>query len=197
MERSRLRKRDGSLLTGNILGLTARLAGKQDLSITDFGGATGDLGADFLAAFPAGSYTVVENPTLVSLMSNQGPVRFATEIPGRCDIFYSSSCLQYLVDPVGVLADGFASAKLAVVLVRNSFSDAERFYVQRSRLFDNGGGPLPEGFENCWISYPHRTLVEQDVAALAASQGFRCIARLEEPKTFPRSYSKQLVFWRS
>lgn len=192
-----MRVADGSLLLGSVLNFTTLLANNAAIAITDFGGATGDLGSDFLAAYPAARYTVVENPTLAALMLGRSPVNFATKAPAQCDIFYSSGTLQYLGDPMAVLAQGFSSARISVALARNSFSDAERFYVQKSRLFDNGGGPIPTGYTDQIISYPHRTLIEANVLRMAEKHGFRCIAALDENKTFPRSYGKQLVFLRS
>ncbi|MBA2589062.1 MAG: hypothetical protein H0U98_10615 [Alphaproteobacteria bacterium] len=163
--------------------------------MTDFGGATGELGADFLTVFRGGVFTVVENTTLVDLMKDRSGVQFSNRIPASCDIFYTSGTLQYLDDPMAVLAAGFDSAKQYVVLVHNSFSDVETFHVQTSRLFSNGGGPIPDGFEDQDVSYPHRTLNEDQIMALASAKGFECISRIGEiGGTIGDSYGKQLVF---
>ena len=193
------RAADPSLLLNNILGLAARLIGSPDFSVTDFGGATGDLGRSLLLAYPAAKYTVVENPTLVGLMRDKiESINFTTEMPPSCDIFYTSGTLQYLDDPYGILQKGFTSAGRLVVLVRNSFSDADQFAAQVSPLFDNGGGPLPKGYENQMISYPHRTIMEPRVEALAKAEGFRLIARLDEYSgALGDSYGKQLIFERT
>ena len=197
VERSAGRIPDGASLQANVLGLVAPLLGKPDMMVTDLGGATGDLGADFLKVWPAAHYTVVENPTMAALMQGRGAVRFTTEIPPACDIFFTSSTLHYLDDPMAALARGLASASRAAIVVRNGFADDEKFYAQRSRLYDNGGGPVPPGYADRWISYPRRTIREAEILALAQAQGFQCIARLDESCAYRRAYSRQLVMWRT
>lgn len=190
---------DGSILASSALPLVA-MALKPDLAVTDFGGATGDLGLDFLAAFPSASYTVVETSTMVALMTGRSAVRFATSLPKECDVFFSSGTLQYLERPMEILGSAFASAKRAVVLTRNSFCDEDIFRVQRSRLFDNGSGPIPKGYRNVAISYPHRTTSERALQDLAKTNGFRCVVSVEEQSgVLPyrgRVYGRQLVFFR-
>lgn len=171
---------------------------RPTLEVTDFGGATGDLGLEFLDAYPASSYTVVENPNLVALMHGKTAVRFTPEMPPECDVFFSSGTLQYIDEPMSVLRKGLKSARLAAILTRNSFSEAESFHVQKSWLFENGTGPIPPGYVNRRISYPHRTIRESDVMRLAHELGLRCQSRLEESSgTRGDSYGKQLVFLRS
>jgi hypothetical protein len=46
--RAKLRTSDGTLLATNLLYLTTLSLGSDSLSVTDFGGSTGELGADFL-----------------------------------------------------------------------------------------------------------------------------------------------------
>jgi putative methyltransferase (TIGR04325 family) len=190
----------GSTLSANLLAIIARLLEKPDLAITDFGGATGELGAEFLRAYPKARYTVVENPALVSMVTSAAlrpGLSFVSTIPAGCDVFYSSGTLQYLDDPLGTLAAGLDSARLAVVLRRNNFSDAVRFDIQESRLFDNGAGEIPDGFEDHVITYPRRTLIEAEVRDLALARGFDCIAGLPGEFMGEGNYDRQLVFIRS
>lgn len=200
VKRAAQRKPDGSLLATNMLHLTALAMGKPDIAVTDFGGSTGDLGQDFLNAFPEAIYTVVENPTIVRMMQGAGSMRFSETIPAACDIFFTSGTLQYLEDPVGVMNQGFASAGFAAILARNSFCDVELFRVQRSKLFKNGSGEIPDGYRNVSISYPHRTLREAIVQEIAESHGLRCVARIEDRSgVLPYRgvvYGQQLVFLR-
>jgi putative methyltransferase (TIGR04325 family) len=197
VERHELYASDGSALKNCVLNIVAQRFPDAGLTVTDFGGATGILGTDFLKAFPRSDYVVVENPTMVSLMQGRSPVKFSTEMPPACDIFFTSSALQYVDDPLAVLKQGFSSATRAVILVRNSFSETETFHVQTSRLFANGMGPIPHGYSDCEISYPHRTIRESDVMTLAEGAGFTCVARLEEISgAIGDSYGRQLVFLR-
>jgi putative methyltransferase (TIGR04325 family) len=192
---------DGALLSSNLLYLTALASGKPDLSVVDFGGSTGDLGADFLTAFPRATYTVVENPTMVAMMKGQGPVGFACTPPAECDIFFSSGTLQCIEKPLEILTIAFASARRSVVLVRNSFADEDIYRVQRSRLFANGSGPIPDGYKDRAVTYPHRTIREAVVIEMARQHGFRCVTRIAEAGTdaLPyagKVYGTQLVFLR-
>lgn len=197
VERHALRTVDGSILQGSVLNLVALALNRPGLAVTDFGGATGDLGLEFLNAHPASNYIVVENPTMVGLMQGKTAVNFTTDIPPECDIFFTSSTLQYLADPMTVLRKGLESARLAAILTRNSFSETESFHVQKSWLFDNGAGPIPPGYSTRRISYPHRTIQESKIMSLAREMGFHCQSRLEEvSNSRGGSYGKQLVFFR-
>ena len=192
---------DGAVLRTNLLYLIALAWGKPDLSVVDFGGATGDVGVDFLAAFPRATYTVVENPAMVAMMKGQGPVSFVCTPPAECDIFFSSGTLQYTDDPLGILSAAFASARRCVILMRNSFADQDIYRVQRSRLFANGGGPIPEGYKDRAVSHPHRTIKEAAVIEMARRHSFRCVTRMEEGCTSAlpyagKVYGMQLVFLR-
>jgi putative methyltransferase (TIGR04325 family) len=192
---------DGALLRTNLLYLSALAWGKPELSVVDFGGSAGEVGAEFLSAFPRATYTVIENPTMVAMMKGQGPVSFACTPPAACDIFFSSGALQYTDDPLEILSTAFASARRCVVLMRNSFADEDIYRVQRSRLFANGVGPIPEGYRDRAVSYPHRTIREAVVIEMARQHGFRCVTRMEEGcgSALPfagKVYGMQLVFLR-
>jgi putative methyltransferase (TIGR04325 family) len=196
-DRHNLNTSNGTVLRENVLGLVVMALNNDRLTITDFGGATGDLGEGFLKAYPSGRYVVVENPTLVRLMQGRTPVQYSLSMPDRCDVFFTSSTLQYLHEPMRILEAGLQSAKLAAVLARNSFSETDAFRVQQSNLFDNGIGPIPAGYDNVQITYPHRTIRESAVLDLAHAMGFRCVSRLEEASgSLEGSYGKQLVFLR-
>lgn len=175
LARSRAFVPDGTLLRGNVLGLVAAIFGKPDISVTDFGGSTGELGRDFTAQYPSARFTVVDVPALVVRCENLGGLSFATDVPDTCDIFYSSGTLQYLESPMEALERGMKSAKAFVILRRNHFADKIIFDIQRPWLWENGDGPVPEGFPNAPISYPRQTLVEADVTTLASRLGFTCI----------------------
>jgi putative methyltransferase (TIGR04325 family) len=166
--------------------------------ITDFGGATGDMGDLTIEANPTIRYTVVENPILVSLMQQQETkVQFTTEIPHECDVFYTSGTLQYISEPYEALRRGLLSAKRFTVLVRNNFSQVERFMIHRSRLFDNGSGPLPLGFKNRVIKYPLRTIQEDRVREIALQSGFVLARERDDPEfNYKGGYSKDLIFKR-
>jgi putative methyltransferase (TIGR04325 family) len=167
------------------------------LAIVDFGGATGETGAALRKAGADVSYTVVEHPALVALMAARGE-NFTASIPDACDVFYTSGTLHYLADPFAALDHGFSSAKKAVVLRRNNFSEREIFRVQIMRLFENGSGPIPPGFKDIEIAYPNRTISEKEVLEMAGRHGFYLFARTPEMDGVPIPqddiYGAQLVF---
>ena len=188
-------------LQGNaLLWVASMLPGT--LSVTDFGGATGEFGEALQSQRPNVVYTVVENSALVAaLASRRESIGFSTAIPPECDVFFSSSSLQYIADPYGVFAAGLRSAHRAVVLVRNNFSERDSIRVQRSQLFHNGGGAIPPGFSNATITYPVRTVSERLLQDMASEAGFKMIARVPERSEglahLDRAYSVQLVFMRT
>lgn len=192
---------DGTLLPSNLLYLTALGLKKPDFSVVDFGGATGELGRELQSVFPGSSFTVVENPTLVALMRDKSPIRYVSEIPANCDIFFSSGTLQYVEKPFDYLAAGFSSAAYAVILTRNSFCNEKIYRSQTSRLFDNGAGPIPANFTDRDITYPHQTIDEREVMKIAEQKDFRLVARVDESSgVHPYRgmvYGKELVFVRT
>jgi putative methyltransferase (TIGR04325 family) len=192
---------DGTLLPSNPLYLTALGLKKPDISVVDFGGATGELGREFQSRFPGSSFTVVETPTLVAMMRDKTSIQYVTSLPASFDIFFSSGTLQYVEMPLDVLAAGFSSAAYAVILTRNSFSKEKIYRSQTTRLFENGMGPIPANFTDRGISYPHQTIDEGDVVKIAERNGFRLAMRVDESSgAFAyrnRVYGKELVFVRA
>lgn len=167
------------------------------LTITDLGGATGELGVSLSHFRPNITYTVVENPTLAGLMQPRDAIRFAAELPAKCDIFYTSGTLQYLSEPYKVFEMAAKSAYLGLAVVRNAFADREIFTVQESPLHNNGGGGIPEGFPNPTISYPHRTISEPMLMAIAGACGFKLVSRTPGVNGVPdghEGYAADLVF---
>lgn len=187
--------------TNNLLYLTARQF-DQPLEITDFGGATGELGEAVSAAIPNVTYTVIEHPSLVEIVRSKlrGNVLFETVIPVRCDIFYTGGTLQVIDAPYDLVETAFQSARKAVVLVRNCFSDKEIIRVLKSRLYDNGSGAIPEGYQNRVVRYPHRTIDERRIFQSAERHGFSCVAKIREMDGVlaydETVYGRQLVFVR-
>lgn len=74
------------------------------------------------------------------------------------------------------MSDALGRTGRYAYLARNCFSNRKAFSVQSSRLFDNGAGPIPEGFEDVNIRYPHQTISEASLTAIAGRMGFDLIA---------------------
>ena len=162
-------------------------------------GAAGLHGLTFLAHFPNSTYIVVETPEMAALANAPG-VTFTDGIPEHCDVFFSSGTLQCIAKPYEALEAGFRSAAKAVVLVRNSFAKRQMFRVHKSRLFENGDGPIPEGFTDCEIRYPNRTIQERQIHAIAKRHGFILAAAAEDTTGVisygARVYGRNLAFTR-
>lgn len=167
----------GLARSSGLLSLLERI-GLRRAHIVDFGGGTGDLGVDLIKERPEDRFTVVELPSMIVRMRQKRPqIEFSGTLPDSCDVFYSSGTIQYLSDPQSVMEHAFKSARHAVIFARNSFSPFELFRVQRSRLFWNGSGEIPQGFEDHLIAFPHRTIKVRSITNAASARGFRLIER--------------------
>ena len=200
VERAILNRQNRGAPPDNFLTLVALLADRDQLSICDFGGATGELGEAILSRLPDVKYTVVENARLALLAKKKlsTAVQFATTIPATCNIFFSSGTLQYIERPLEIWREALASAQFACILTRNSFSEQPIIRVQRSNLFDNGYGAIPAGYRNRKIFYPHQTISEQALTEVAKTYGFSLALRLaQNDGVLPyrnKVYGAQLVF---
>jgi putative methyltransferase (TIGR04325 family) len=172
---------------------------KGRATVTDYGGAFGDLGRAVCVMFPDAAYNVVETKGVVSIAETSNSVTFHRDIPKPCDVFFTSETLQFLTSPYDVLRRGLESATRYAALWRNNFAETETFLVRRSRLFENGSGPIPAGFDNAVLSCPCRTIQEARVFDIAKACGFRLLSRCEDVSgtLTESSYGANLVFARS
>lgn len=146
----------------------------------DFGGSAGELCAVLQKQFPAWSFTVVETKSVADAAQALRPaISYSDQLPAEFDVFYSSGTLQYLADPEQLWREALSRTTRYAYLARNAFSKKKRFTVQSSRLFDNGAGPVPEGFDNIEIRYPHQTISEALLKGIADEMGFDLTARFE------------------
>ncbi|NYJ15159.1 putative methyltransferase (TIGR04325 family) [Rhizobium leguminosarum] len=145
----------------------------------DFGGSAGEMCAVLQRKFEAWSFAVVETTAMASASQVLRPsISFLDEMPDEFDVFYSSGTLQYLGKPEEMWREALSRTTRFAYLARNAFSKRKRITVQTSRLFDNGAGPVPEGFEDMPISYPHQTLSEVAVIKIADKAGFDLVTRV-------------------
>ncbi|NKL35592.1 hypothetical protein GFL49_17680 [Rhizobium leguminosarum bv. viciae] len=146
----------------------------------DFGGSAGEMCAVLRKQFPAWSFTVVETKSMADAAQVLRPgIVYSDRLPAAFDVFYSSGTLQYLADPETLWREALSRTTRYAYLARNSFSNRKLFTVQSSRLFDNGAGPVPEGFDNVEIRYPHQTISEASLTGIADEMGFDLAARFE------------------
>ncbi|MBX4908358.1 MULTISPECIES: hypothetical protein [Rhizobium] len=146
----------------------------------DFGGSAGEFCAVLRKQFPAWSFTIVETKSMAEAAKDLRPgISYSDQLPAEFDVFYSSGTLQYLADPEKLWREALSRTTRYAYLARNAFSNRKLFTVQSSRLFDNGAGPVPEGFDNVEIRYPHQTVSEASLRGIADEMGFDLAARFE------------------
>lgn len=90
------------------------------------------------------------------------------------DIIYSSSTLHYVPDPYDFTKAILKTGANQIFLTRMMFNENDRDFitVQRSFLSDNGPGPMPAGYKNRIIKYPHTTLSFPKLNSLMAENGY-------------------------
>ncbi|TAV04260.1 class I SAM-dependent methyltransferase [Rhizobium ruizarguesonis] len=147
----------------------------------DFGGAVGEMCSVIQKRFPSWSFTVVETTAMARAAASVRPsVSFADKLPDEITVLHTSGTLQYLKDAEGVWDGALQRTRRYACLVRNAFESKIQYRVQRSRLFDNGGGPIPPGFHDMEIRYPQRTLSERKMVRIAEKNGFELVRRINQ-----------------
>lgn len=104
------------------------------------------------------------------------------EFNGNAEFIHSSCTLHYVPDPYG-LTNLILSKKPSTLLFnRMMFNQNNRdlITIQKSFLSDNGPGPLPEGYKNKIISYPHITLSFEKFNSLITDSGYKAEWIFEE-----------------
>lgn len=197
---ARARKNDGreSELAYRPPQLLDRITGAG--SFVDFGGSTGELCMAFREVLPHCSFIVVENASLVAAARDfRSDITFLPALPDKFDVFYSSGTLQYLEEPYLLWRKALSRTGQVAFLARNAFSHRPIYTVQKSRLFDNGAGAIPEGFADGWVQYPHQTISEKMICEIAEAQGFQLLHRAAGRNSgaiASESYGADLLFAR-
>jgi hypothetical protein len=174
-----------------VLGLVVRQTGAR--IIVDFGGGVGEVARGIVAAIPGTTVVVVEQAGILSRAKGTPGVTFSSEI-GQCDLFFTSSCLNYVDNHLRYVEKGFESARCAAVFSRNAFSEQDEFHVQRMRL--NKNGPLGVTGD-AWTDLAHHTVRESDIVSIGKRYGFQLTKRIPaavDESLTGRSYDVSLVF---
>lgn len=115
-------------------------------------------------------WAVVETPALVARAEPAENLAFfstiqeADEWLGGADLLLASGVLQYFKQPTAVLEEFTGLKPQIIVISRTIVSLGEpAFEIQRSRLFDNGPGPIPQGFEDREVRMVHVYQAERDI----------------------------------
>jgi putative methyltransferase (TIGR04325 family) len=153
-------------------------SGQNHWTVVDIGGACGAHYFAIRAFLPLEvklRWIVVETPALVRRASELGnnELSFSSSLEHTLlqtpapDLLHSSGTLQYVPEPYQMLRQISASGARYLVLTRLVMTDGQQDFaaIQRSRLGDNGPGPLPPGLANGWCQYPHHYLRRHAVEA--------------------------------
>lgn len=142
------------------------------ITVLDFGGGDGSYYWQVRKSLPDNillRWCVVETPAMATAMKTfaTDELCFASSIPesmqkaaGRIDIVFSSGAIQYTENPWKALADLFAVEATYIIFNRQSLSleDFDIISIQRSLLSWHSEGPVPEGFKDRLIKYPHTSI---------------------------------------
>lgn len=168
----------------------------------DFGGAAGEMCAVIKNANPGWSFTVVETKAMAKAAAPVRPsIAFLDALPDEITVFHTSGTLQCLKDSELIWGNALKRTTRFACLVRNAFANKVEYRVQKSMLFENGGGPVPHGFDNIEVRYPHRTLSEKKMIEIAKKNGFELALRIENQNsgvvsTAKGMYGADLLFKR-
>ncbi len=151
--------------------------------IIDFGGACGESLILLHKIFDDEIYKkswIIESPQIVTESKNWEfvkNIKFTSnlnEIISRnnIDIFFTSSCIQYLKDPYEILSKVAESNISLVVLTRNHFSSKNEIRAQISFLSENGIGQHLKEYKDNLIYYPNTSIDRNKVIDLFTRNGY-------------------------
>ena len=170
--------------------LAERLTKSKPLRVLDFGGACGFhyMAAD-LINMPL-HWAVVETPAMAQKASelSSESLQFFSNIPdainwcGDIDLMFSSGALQSVDDPDTILRQLVSLRAPMMAWSRLAMTDGHPFReTQKSRLADNGPGPLPSQFKDQEVCYSRTYLSETYFTS--AHNGYELILRSGDMKS--------------
>jgi putative methyltransferase (TIGR04325 family) len=142
------------------------LNGQSTINVLDFGGACGAHYYELRRLLPKQirlNWCVIETPPMVSAanhINGNKELIFSdsiSRVDKKIDFVCTSGALQYCSDPYAQLRSLMNINPDYMFFSRMSFhqGDKDVIFIQKSRLADNGPGPLPPEFDDFEISYPH------------------------------------------
>jgi putative methyltransferase (TIGR04325 family) len=136
-------------------------------------------------------WAVLETPSMVAeskAISNQELSFFSEYSPAisfleSIDVALASSVFQYLDDPIEQLIKFVDLNADVIFITRTALTDDDSTLkvMQKSRLKDNGPGPLPENFQDSEIQYP-LTVVSKELFIKTLSGKYTIIFEIEEDR---------------
>jgi putative methyltransferase (TIGR04325 family) len=172
---------NGSTVQTLIAVAHASTRSRTTVHVIDFGGACG---AHYFAARAffgdrasfRTRWCVVETPAMAERARElqNDELRFVTSLSdaraecAEADLIHSAAALQCVRDPACQLAElvDFGSRFLMLSRVGDTHGEHDVFTVHRSRLRDNGPGPLPDGMSDRECRYPYSFIRHRQFMAI-------------------------------
>ena len=153
-----------------ILSALIEAPNSQTLRVLDFGGGSGThycVARKLLSDDVQLDWRVVETLPMVEAVMNHNlsnhELTFYSDIREAAsgvtfDAIYASSSIQYTPDPYGTLQALCGIAARRLVIARTPMAEYDVVLLQKSRMRDNGPGPVPQSLESVVgsrrVSYP-------------------------------------------
>jgi putative methyltransferase (TIGR04325 family) len=189
----------GSLRTVAGLGLSK----KQNLTVLDYGGGAGYHFRVADIAFGGTvnlNWAVVETHSMAQLAQKElsqpnltflSDLTLAKQLLGNIDLVFTSGTLHCTDDPLARLRDLLSLNPSKLFITRTCFNDSSstKVFIQKSRLSQNGPGPLPEGFKDRDIFYPNVIVPISDIRTLIEESGYSIRFQIVEDRGVCKSGS--------
>lgn len=165
-----------------LIGISAAHTDQNELTVIDHGGGGGSnyvVAREFVNKRTKINWTVIETPAMCAAAKplETEELRFHTNLDSipkqdTLHLILSSSSLQYCPSPINELEKLLSMGADYFFLTRTPMHAGKTplVSIQRSRLADNGPGPLPIGIKDSEILYPITYLPEKDVIARIENQ---------------------------
>ena len=155
----------------------------HQIKVLDFGGGAGLHRIIAQAALPATTefvWRIVENESMTKIASqdSKNASSFFASIEeaaidfGNIDLVIASGSLQYCPNPLYTLNQLVSLKARYLYLTRTpvTATSGRIITIQRSRLANNGPGPLPEGIKDLEIKYPITYVGKTDIESILKTQ---------------------------
>jgi putative methyltransferase (TIGR04325 family) len=183
----------GEALLPTIAGIAA--AGNDtSLNVLDFGGAAGLHYFVAKEAFPQRDFrwAIVETPAMTSQAAGfaDDHLRFFTSIDeaahwlGNIAFVHCVSALQYVPEPEATLSHLLALRAPTMFWAKLMLAEKREHFTQRSRLRDNGPGPIPADIADREIGYAGIRVARSTFLQAHTDTGYRLVWKAAETDSF-------------
>jgi putative methyltransferase (TIGR04325 family) len=165
----------------------------KTISLLDFGGACGSHYFEIIRLLDKSikiDWNVVETPSMrhAALTHELEDLNLTfrqsiEELHRKPDILHSSSAIQYVADPYRIVNSMIKRNPNWLFFNRMMFNakDQDLITVQTSTLSGNGPGPLPKGFKDKKVMYPHTTMSFKKFKNKFLEAGYHLRWEFDEP----------------